>query len=108
MAKSRSRKERTAGFAEPATFNAKNERPAADEKTVAAPARPSAAAGPKADPPATRPETAALLARSADPTHEQIVARARALWQASGCPAGRDVENWIDAERQLRAELRSR
>jgi hypothetical protein len=40
-------------------------------------------------------------------THEQVAERARALWLASGCLPGRDVQNWWEAEAQLRAELSS-
>ena len=36
------------------------------------------------------------------PSHEDIANRARALWQAKGCPAGKDEENWLEAEKQLR------
>jgi hypothetical protein len=36
------------------------------------------------------------------PTHEQIAARAKAIWQAKGCPSGKDEENWREAEEQLR------
>ena len=38
------------------------------------------------------------------PTHDQIADRARAIWQSKGWPAGRDEENWREAEAQLRAE----
>ncbi len=41
-------------------------------------------------------------------THEQIAERARALWLASGCRSGRDEQNWLEAEAQLRAELSPR
>ena len=37
-------------------------------------------------------------------THEQIAERARKLWQERGQPHGRDVEHWLDAERELRGE----
>jgi hypothetical protein len=40
------------------------------------------------------------------PSHEQIAARAKAIWQARGCPSGMDEQNWREAEAQLRAELR--
>jgi hypothetical protein len=40
--------------------------------------------------------------------HEQIAERAKAIWKASGCKPGRDRENWLEAERQLRKELSSR
>jgi hypothetical protein len=35
------------------------------------------------------------------PSHEQIEALAHALWVDRGCPMGRDIEIWLDAERQL-------
>lgn len=39
------------------------------------------------------------------PAHDEIALRARALYEASGCASGRDVEFWLEAERQLREEL---
>jgi hypothetical protein len=44
---------------------------------------------------------------AAAPTHDQIAARAREIWQRNGRQAGRDQENWLEAERQLRAELKA-
>jgi hypothetical protein len=38
-------------------------------------------------------------------THEQIAQRAKAIWQAKGCPTGQDEQNWREAEAQLKAEL---
>lgn len=38
-------------------------------------------------------------------TQEQIAQRAHELSAAAGHPAGRDVEFWLEAERQLHAEL---
>ena len=37
-----------------------------------------------------------------NPSHDEITQRARALWEAKGCPAGRDEEIWLEAETQLR------
>jgi hypothetical protein len=37
------------------------------------------------------------------PTHDQIAPRARQLWENAGRPEGRDLEYWLEAERQLRA-----
>jgi len=37
------------------------------------------------------------------PTREQIAARAYELWLQSGCRAGKDAENWLQAERELLA-----
>ena len=45
---------------------------------------------------------------TAGPTHEQIARKAREIWQAKGCPLGKDTQNWLEAEVQLRAEQRSR
>lgn len=47
--------------------------------------------------------------KSADPqpTNDQIAARARRIWQERGSPGGRDLEHWLEAERQLRDELAS-
>jgi hypothetical protein len=34
-------------------------------------------------------------------TQQQIAALAHELWLAQGCPSGRDMEIWLEAERQL-------
>ena len=39
------------------------------------------------------------------PTNDQIATRARRIWQERGSPGGRDLEHWLEAERQLRDEL---
>jgi len=36
-----------------------------------------------------------------DPTKAEIVVEAEGLWRQRGCPAGQDVEIWLEAERQL-------
>ena len=35
-------------------------------------------------------------------TQEQIAALAHELWRERGCPAGSDLDIWLEAERQLR------
>lgn len=35
------------------------------------------------------------------PTDSEIACRAYNLWMAAGCPQGRDVECWLEAETQL-------
>jgi hypothetical protein len=37
--------------------------------------------------------------------HDQIAQRAHELWVKQGCRHGRDLEHWLEAERQLKAEL---
>jgi hypothetical protein len=37
------------------------------------------------------------------PTREQVAARAYEIWLHTGCVAGRDAENWLQAERELQA-----
>ena len=41
------------------------------------------------------------------PTHEQIEALAHAIWVDRGCPEGRELDNWLEAERQLKGDVRS-
>ena len=36
------------------------------------------------------------------PTNEQVAALAYAIWLDRGRPEGRDMEHWLEAERQLR------
>jgi len=35
------------------------------------------------------------------PDHEAVAARAREIWEARGCPSGRDLEIWFAAEGEL-------
>lgn len=35
-------------------------------------------------------------------THDQIAQEAQQLWQQWGCPADRDTEIWLEAERKLK------
>ncbi len=35
------------------------------------------------------------------PTHDAIAARAYWIWVEAGYPVGRDLENWLQAEREL-------
>lgn len=65
-----------------------------------------------ATPKATRATTARKAATSRKaaapartPDHEAIAVRAHALFVESGCQPGRDEEFWLEAERQLLAEL---
>jgi hypothetical protein len=37
-------------------------------------------------------------------THEQISERAKAIWQQRGCPADKDMDNWLEAEKELKSE----
>jgi len=37
--------------------------------------------------------------------HERIAQRAYEKWMKRGCPQGTDVQDWVEAERELSAEL---
>ena len=50
--------------------------------------------------PALAPEPAI---QEAEPTHEEISARAHALWVERGCPDGSPEEDWLAAERELKS-----
>ena len=41
------------------------------------------------------------------PTEDEIALRARGLYEKSGSPGGRDVEFWLEAERQVGGEINS-
>jgi hypothetical protein len=38
-------------------------------------------------------------------SREQIAQRAHEIWVKSGCKHGMDEQNWLEAERQLKAEM---
>lgn len=38
------------------------------------------------------------------PTEQNISERAYEIWQAEGCPQGRDLEHWLAAEREVSAK----
>jgi hypothetical protein len=40
-------------------------------------------------------------ASASTPSREQIVALAHAIWIERGCPVGRDLDHWLEAERKL-------
>ena len=42
------------------------------------------------------------------PSYDQIAQRAKEIWKKKGCLPGQDEQNWLEAERQLKAELGSR
>jgi Protein of unknown function (DUF2934) len=39
------------------------------------------------------------------PSHEAIARRAYLKWQARGRPSGTDLQDWLEAEAELKAEL---
>ena len=54
---------------------------------------------------ATAPRPATKVMK---PTHDQIAQRAHEIWVKRGCKPGEDERNWLEAEKQLRAEQASR
>lgn len=48
--------------------------------------------------------TPTLRGASHEPTPDQVRRRAYDLWIARGCREGHDLEDWLDAERELRAQ----
>jgi hypothetical protein len=53
--------------------------------------------------PTTKPSVK-LIADSAngETTHDEIALCAYSLWQQQGCPSNHELENWLQAEMQLR------
>ncbi|NLH40361.1 MAG: DUF2934 domain-containing protein [Planctomycetes bacterium] len=49
--------------------------------------------------------TASPSVKTVAPTYEQIAQRAQEIWKKKGCLPGQDEQNWLEAEKQLKAEL---
>jgi hypothetical protein len=63
------------------------------------------ARGRKAPAPASSDgQTAAGAGHAIAPTHDEIAARAQQVYEKKGRPEGRDTENWLEAEAELRRE----
>ena len=43
--------------------------------------------------------------KTPQPSREQIAKRAHDIWVKNGCKHGQDEQNWLEAERQLKAEM---
>lgn len=74
-------------------------KPAKTAKTKTTPAKKPAGLGQKGVSP-----TDALPTIVTTLTHDQIAQRAYDIWKAKGRIPGRDHQNWLDAEAQLRSE----
>ena len=35
------------------------------------------------------------------PSHDEVAARAYEIYRQEGCPQGRDVQHWLEAEKQV-------
>jgi hypothetical protein len=84
--------------------------PPAKKRTakVAAVAQAKAPIAPAAAPaPAKRPAASTPVPARRTITSEVIAARAYTIWEQQGRPQGREVENWLLAESQLKEEIRS-
>lgn len=54
------------------------------------------------------PISPGLTVSSVTPSQDEISLRAHQIWCQQGCPQGHDVDNWLEAEHQLRTESASR
>lgn len=59
---------------------------------------------PVAKAPAKPPVKVASPAKSYEPTQEEIQTRAFEIYLSEGCKTGADLENWLRAEKELRAK----
>jgi len=75
-------------------------RQSSDETTTTTTTAPAAAPAPPAAAPA--PLAPAFVAEI---PHDKIAARAAEIWDRKGRPHGQDVQNWMEAEAELRAEF---
>ena len=56
------------------------------------------------------PPAAAVVSEARPPARlpaEKVAARAAEIWHRKGRPHGQDEQNWLEAEAELRAELRA-
>lgn len=60
---------------------------------------------PRKSPAAAKTARVPTLGRPRRLSHEQIAVRAHEIYESSGRQHGRDVEFWLEAERQLREDL---
>ena len=51
------------------------------------------------------PQAPASSPTSIEIPHDKIAARAAEIWDRKGRPHGQDVQNWMEAEAELRAEF---
>jgi hypothetical protein len=76
-----------------------------DAPPVAAPVPQLPAAGGKQGEDHASIERACPARQSVALNRDQIAERAQTIWLKRGCPRNRDVENWREAEAQLKVEL---
>jgi len=63
---------------------------------------PKTDARPVASPAVNAAPAAAKVRAAAEPSLEEISSRAFQIWEQTGRAPGRDVENWLQAEAELR------
>jgi len=89
----------------PKSSKGKTDKPAAPAAKPAAPAAKPAA--PAAKPAAPAAKAAPAKARASyEPTCEEIQTRAFEIYVSEGCREGNDLDNWLRAEKELRARGR--
>jgi hypothetical protein len=49
-----------------------------------------------------RASTTVRTSREVEPSYDEISQRAREIWERNGCLPGRDLENWLQAESELK------
>lgn len=54
---------------------------------------------------ATQPTTQPATSHRVQVPHERIAQRAYEKWMKRGCPHGTDMQDWIEAEKELMAEM---
>jgi hypothetical protein len=54
---------------------------------------------------ATAPRPTGTRSGAKTITREQIAQRAHEIWMKRGCKPGEDERNWLEAEKQLKAEM---
>ena len=53
---------------------------------------------------AAKPKSSMIIESDYPPARETIAFRAWEIWQSSGCPEGKALEHWLQAEQELLSE----
>ena len=76
-------------------------------KTLKSKSQKTTAPAPAVKTPAAKAPTTTSTIPPREITSESIASRAYSLWEQQGCPQGRDLELWLQAENQIKQASQS-
>lgn len=91
-----------AGILAMSTLSETESKPAKRKRSTSTSKKTSASGTSRTRRPSTAKSAPKAKAAPVDVGHEAIAERAWSIWQEQGCPAGRELEHWLQAEEELR------